>query len=66
LIERGVILGRDWVIDSTILDAFSRRDGRAGWSFSKRFGYKVHLLMCRDSLLPILFLLSPANANDAP
>ena len=66
LIRRGVLLGRDWVIDSTIIDAFSGQDGQAGWSFSHRFGYKVHLLLCRDSLLPIMLLVSPANANDAP
>lgn len=66
LIRRGVIWGRDWVIDSTIIDAFSRKDAGADWSFSKRFGYKVHMLICRDSLLPIMFLVSPANANDAP
>ena len=66
LIRQGVLLGRDWVIDSTIIDAFSRNDQQAGWSFSKRFGYKVHMLICRDSLLPIFFLLSPANRNDAP
>lgn len=66
LIRRGVLLGHDWVIDSTIIDAFSRKDDQAGWSFSHRFGYKVHMLICRDSLLPIMLLLSPANANDAP
>lgn len=66
LIRRGVILGRDWVIDSTIIDAFSHSDTGANWSFSKRFGYKVHMLICRDSLLPIMVLVSPANANDAP
>ena len=66
LISRGVITGRDWVIDSTIIDVFSRKDDQAGWSFSKRFGYKVHLLMCRDSLLPLMLLVSPANRNDAP
>jgi hypothetical protein len=66
LISRGVIAGRDWVIDSTLIDAFSQRDGEAGWSFSKRFGYKVHMLMCRDSLLPLMLLVSPANRNDAP
>ncbi len=66
LIRRGVIWGRDWVIDSTIIDAFSSSDTAAGWSFSKRFGYKVHMLICRDSLLPIMMLVSPANANDAP
>jgi hypothetical protein len=56
----------DWIIDSTIIDAFSANDPQAGWSFSKRFGYKVHLLLCRDSLLPLMVLLSPANRNDAP
>jgi hypothetical protein len=66
LIRRGVILGRDWVIDSTIIDAFTRQDSDANWSFSKRFGYKVHLLICRHSLLPIMFMVSPANANDGP
>jgi len=66
LIDRGMIVGRDWVIDSTLIDAFSRRDQQAGWSFTKRFGYKVHMLICRDSLLPLMFLVSPANANDAP
>jgi hypothetical protein len=63
---RGVIAGKDWVIDSTIIDAFSHKDSQAGWSFTKRLGYKVHLLMCRDSLLPIMVILSPANRNDAP
>jgi hypothetical protein len=63
---RGFIVGKDWVIDSTIIDAFSPHDAQAGWSFSKRFGYKVHLLLCRDSLLPLMVLLSPANRNDAP
>ena len=66
LIQKGVITGRDWVIDSTTIDAFSRQDGEAGWSFTGRFGYKVHMLICRDSLLPIVFLVSPANANDGP
>lgn len=66
LISRGVIAGRDWVIDSTLIDAFSRQDDQAGWSFTKRFGYKVHMLICRDSLLPLMVLVSPANRHDAP
>ena len=66
LISRGVIAGRDWMLDSTIIDAFSRQDEQASWSFSKRFGYKVHMLICRDSLLPLMLLVSPANRNDAP
>lgn len=66
LIRRGLLVGHDWVIDSTIIDAFSAKDAEAGWSFTHRFGYKVHMLICRDSLLPIMFLVSSANANDAP
>jgi hypothetical protein len=66
LISRGVIAGRDWVIDSTMIDAFSKRDREASWSFTGRFGYKVHMLICRDSLLPLMLLVSPANRNDAP
>lgn len=66
LIRRGLLWGRDWVIDSTIIDAFCKDDPGAAWSFSRRFGYKVHMLICRDSLLPIMFLVSPANANDGP
>ncbi len=62
LIRRGLLLGRDWVIDATIIDAFSKDDPDADWSFTHWFGYKVHRLICRDSLLPIMFLLSPANA----
>ncbi|MEW6580902.1 MAG: transposase [Chloroflexota bacterium] len=58
--------GRDWVLDSTLMDAFSAHDSQAGWSFSKRFGHKVHLLICRERVLPIMFLVSPANRNDAP
>jgi transposase len=29
-------------------------------------GYRVHTLLCRGSGLPLLFLLSPAYAHDAP
>jgi len=66
LMSRGVIAGRDWVIDSTMIDAFSKQDDQADWSFTKRFGYKVHMLICRDSLLPLMVLVSPANRHDAP
>ena len=44
----------------------NQQDAGAAWSFSKRFGYKVHILIGRDSLLPPMFLVSPANAHDAP
>jgi IS5 family transposase len=29
-------------------------------------GYRVHTLLCRGSGLPLHFLVSPANAHDAP
>ncbi|HEY75789.1 MAG TPA: transposase [Thermoflexia bacterium] len=49
-----------------MIDAFSRQDLDAAWHFAKRFGYKVHMLICRDALLPVMFLVTPANRNDAP
>lgn len=66
LIGRGVILGRDLVLDSTTIEAFSKLDLEAAWSFAKKFGFKVHMVICRDSLLPLMFLVTPANRNDAP
>jgi hypothetical protein len=66
LIRRGIILGHDLVLDSTIIDAFSKLDLEAAWSFAKKFGFKVHLVICRHSLLPLMFLVTPANRNDAP
>jgi len=66
LIRKGVIIGRDWVVDATILDAFSKKDQQAGWSFTKRYGYKIHAVICRDSLLPLMILPSSANAHDVP
>jgi hypothetical protein len=63
---RGLMVGKDWVIDSTSIAAFWSKAGQAGWSFSQRFGYKVHRLLGRDRLLPLMLLLSPANGNDAP
>lgn len=66
LIRYGVIIGEDVVLDSTLIDAFSRHDLDAAWHFAKRFGYKVHMLICRNALLPVMFLVTPANRNDAP
>ena len=62
--------GRDLVLDSTLLAAWTRGDAQAAWSFpaakGRVFGYKVHLLLDRAARLPLFFLLSPANANDLP
>jgi Transposase DDE domain len=69
-IQVGLIRGRDVVIDSTLLAAWTRLDVSAAWSYpsskGRVFGYKVHTLLDRYARLPIFFLLSPANRNDLP
>ena len=69
-IRTGLIRGRDVALDSTLLAAWTPRDGDAAWSFptpqGRVFGYKVHVLLDRVARLPIVFLLSPANRNDLP
>ncbi len=69
-IRGGLIAGRDVALDSTLLAAWTATDPDAAWSFPSRkgrvFGYKVHLLLDRASMLPILFLPSPAHRNDLP
>lgn len=66
----GLVSGRDVVLDSTLLAAWTKRDTAAAWSFpsakGRIFGYKVHVLLDRAARLPLFFLLSPAHANDLP
>jgi hypothetical protein len=69
-IRVGLVRGRDVVIDSTLLTAWTRLDVSAAWSFpsskGRILGYKVHTLLDRHARLPIFFLLSAANRNDLP
>ena len=69
-IKIGLIRGRDVVIDSTLLAAWTRLDVSAAWSYpsskGRVFGYKVHTLIDRHARLPVFFLLSSANRNDLP
>ena len=69
-LQAGLVTGRDVVLDSTFLAAWSRRDPGAGWSRpvdeGGRYGYKVHLLLDRRARLPLLFLLTSAQRNDGP
>jgi len=67
----GLLRGRDVVIDSTLLSAWTRQDPSAAWSYPSAHkgrvcGYKVHTLLDRAARLPLFFLVSPANANDLP
>jgi len=71
--SRRLIGARDLIIDSAPILAWRHRDpdaavGRAPHHHSRPLlrGYRVHTLLCRGSGLPLLFLLSPANAHDAP
>jgi hypothetical protein len=69
-LQAGLVLGRDVVIDATLLAAWTKRDPDAGRSFpsakGRVRGYKVHTLLERAERLPLFFLLSPANRNDLP
>lgn len=69
-IRVGLVRGRDVVLDSTLLTAWTRLDLSAAWSYpsskGRVFGYKVHTLLDRHARLPIFFLLSSANRNDLP
>jgi hypothetical protein len=70
-LRSGFLTGRDVVIDSSLLAAWSKSDPAATWSFPSSyhgsvFGYKVHVLLDRAARLPLFFLLSPANKNDLP
>jgi hypothetical protein len=66
LIKEGLILANDLVIDSTTVIAWYQEDIEAGWSWAKKFGYKVHTVICRTSMLPLWFFVSPANRHDGP
>jgi len=66
LIQLGVIVAKDLIIDSTTVLAWYHKDIEAGWSYAKKFGYKVHTIICRYSMLPLWFFVSPANDHDGP
>ncbi len=69
LTRMGVIQGRDLILDATTQKAWFHEDSEAGWSFPKPWkgsvwGYKVHTLLDRWSALPVMFLITPANAQE--
>lgn len=70
LTRMAVIKGTDVILDATTQKAWFHDDPDAGWSFPKPWkgsvwGYKVHTLLCRWSELPIMFLVTPANAQES-
>jgi hypothetical protein len=71
LLKAGVLAGRDLIIDSTVLRAWSLRDAYCAVSYkykdiNKRFGVKVHTVIDRVTGLPLMLAVSPANCNDSP
>src|SRR5947199_652822 len=69
----GLIGARDLIIDSAPILAWRRCDPDAAFGHAPAQhprpllrGFRVHTLICRGSVLPLFFLLSPANAHDAP
>ncbi|HEX9411958.1 MAG TPA: transposase, partial [Ktedonobacterales bacterium] len=72
-VRRRLVGARDLIIDSAPILAWRRADPDAAVGHAPAHhprpllrGYRVHTLLCRGSGLPLLFLLSPANAHDAP
>src|SRR5881227_908519 len=72
-IQRRLIGARDLIIDSAPILAWRRRDPDAAYGHAPAHhprpllrGFRVHTLLCRGSGLPVFFLLSAANAHDAP
>src|SRR5207302_7574300 len=64
---------RDLIIDSAPILAWRRHDPDAAFGHAPAHhprpllrGFRVHTLICRGSGLPLFFLLSAANAHDAP
>lgn len=67
LIRIGIIKGNTWSMDSTIIEAFPN-DKDARWGYKDKetliFGYKVHMIVCAESQLPLMTLVTPANESD--
>lgn len=69
LIRLGAITGKELVVDSTLLAAWYHNDPDATWQkYAGRgslFGYKIHTLLCRQAVLPVFVLVTPAHVHDS-
>ena len=67
LIRIGIIKGDIWSMDSTIIEAFPN-DKDARWGYkdenTRIFGYKIHIIVCAESQLPLMTIVTPANESD--
>jgi len=69
LIRLGVITGQGLLVDSTLLRAWRHADPGATWQkyacHKAIFGYKAHVVLCRDACLPLFVLVTPAHVHDS-
>jgi hypothetical protein len=69
LIRLDVITGQALIVDSTLLSAWYHADPGATWQkYAKKaavFGYKVHVVLCQRSNLPVFVLVTPAHVHDS-
>lgn len=67
-LKRVGILTRDWVIDSSPLEALSYdNEGKWGYCPTKEeyvFGYRIHMIACAHSELPIRAIVTPCNESE--
>lgn len=65
LIAQGIISLKDVIIDATAVWTHSRKDAEARFCRYKLvWGCKLHLVIDRISMLPVMFGVTPANRND--
>jgi hypothetical protein len=66
LAEQGIISGRALILDASKLPAWYHADPDARWNdYLKIRGYKIHLVLDHLSLLPLMFMITPANVADS-
>ena len=81
LVEAGVIRGEHLVVDASLFQAYSnpRKKGESGmpsdsdatWAKETStgqwvYGYKLHIVSCADSELPIAMTVTTGKRNDSP
>jgi len=68
LVRLGAIMGRQVMLDASLLKAWYRRDPDAKLAGRRHgpptYGYKLHALVDYPTHLPLLFFITPANVSE--
>lgn len=67
LVEAGAVQLVKVAVDSSALDAYIK-DAEARWGFTQDgpfYGYKIHIVCCTDSELPVSITVTPGNVHDS-